>query len=221
MTTTSENEVLEYIFKGLKKDGQKMSIFTLNSEIIVAAQKNNHFKQVLNNASLGLPDSIGVIWAGNLLGKKIPGRITGVDVMEKLCQRAAKEGFTVGLIGGKPKVAERTAECLVHKYPGLRVNFAGSEGKIPKTDMLFVAFGFPKQELWIAQNLSKLPVKMAMGVGGAFDFLSGDIPRAPKWLQTLGFEWLFRLIVQPWRLRRQVALLTFIFMVIEERIKTR
>ncbi|MFH1536204.1 MAG: WecB/TagA/CpsF family glycosyltransferase [Patescibacteria group bacterium] len=86
-------------------------------------------------------------------------------------------------------------------------------------DILFVAFGSPKQEEWIAKNLPQLPVKIAVGVGGAFDYISGKIPRAPLWIQKSGFEWLYRLIRQPWRLKRQLALLEFIFLIFKEKIK--
>jgi N-acetylglucosaminyldiphosphoundecaprenol N-acetyl-beta-D-mannosaminyltransferase len=88
-------------------------------------------------------------------------------------------------------------------------------------DVLFVAFGAPKQELWISKNLDKLPVRVAIGVGGAFDYISGKIPRAPRWVQKLGFEWLFRLIIQPWRLKRQLALLEFIFLVLREKLASK
>ena len=90
---------------------------------------------------------------------------------------------------------------------------------IPKVDILFVAFGSPKQEIWIYENLEKLPVKVAIGVGGAFDFLSGKVKRAPNWVQRIGFEWLFRLINQPWRIKRQIALIKFIYLVLKERFK--
>ncbi len=120
-----------------------------------------------------------------------------------------------GVFGWRSGVAERTVERLKKRYPWINVAFAGSEwsekGFVNKRerviDILFVAYGIPKQEEWIYENLSKLPVKAAMGVGGAFDFLSGAVPRAPFLVRFLGFEWLFRLIVQPWRFRRQLALM--------------
>ena len=149
----------------------------------------------------------------------------------------------MGFLGGKDGVAEKTAECLQKKYPGLRVNFAGSEwpnemkdekGELKnreKTshlsflishlsiDILFVAFGVPKQEFWISDNLEKIPVKIAIGVGGAFDYISGRVKRAPEWIQNIGLEWLYRLIREPWRLKRQLALLEFIRLVIKEKVK--
>ena len=88
-------------------------------------------------------------------------------------------------------------------------------------DILFVAFGFPKQEQWIAENLDKIPVKVAMGVGGAFDYISGNVPRSPVFIRKLGLEWLFRLIIQPWRLKRQLALFKFIYLVLREKLKSK
>lgn len=93
-----------------------------------------------------------------------------------------------------------------------------SSVNIPKVDILFVAFGSPKQEIWIYENLDKLPVKVAIGVGGAFDFLSGKIKRAPFWIRKAGLEWLFRLINQPWRIKRQLALIKFVILILKEKL---
>lgn len=154
---------------------------------------------------------------------------TGTDLMDKLCQTSNENGFRIGLLGGRDLVAKRSADCLVKKYPDLNIVFAepgphvnieGSEEdqinnqKLPTMDLLFVAFGQSKQEKWIYKNLNRLPVKVAMGVGGAFDYISGQIPRAPMWMRNLGLEWLYRLIKQPWRIRRQLRLLEFIYLVV-------
>lgn len=158
---------------------------------------------------------------------------TGTDLMDRLCAQAEKKGYTVALLGGMDGVAQKTCECLKKLYPALKivyveagpkVNLDGEEmvgskdefekSKI-KADILFVAFGQVKQEMWIAKNLDKLDVKVAIGVGGAFDYLSGIVPRAPKFVRDLGFEWLFRLILQPWRVKRQLNLLKFIWLVVK------
>lgn len=99
-----------------------------------------------------------------------------------------------------------------------RSNYTLDARRYPLIDILFVAFGAPKQEFWISENLEKIPVKIAIGVGGAFDYISGRIPRAPFFVRKLGMEWLFRLILQPWRLKRQLALLEFIWLVIREKL---
>lgn len=161
---------------------------------------------------------------------------TGVDLMDRLCLEGSKKGFTVGLLGGKNGVAKKAAECLQKKYPKLKILIAedgpdiNQKGEViqdlrfknreqqllnfPKVDILFVAFGQIKQEKWIAHNLAKLPVKVMMGVGGAFDYLSGQVPRAPTFIRNLGLEWLFRLLIQPWRTKRQLQLFKFIYLII-------
>ena len=179
-----------------------------------------------------MPDGIGVLLAGQVLHKRLKERITGVDLMEMLCKGVAEKPITIGFLGAGPHVAEQAAECLREKYPSLKIVFAESgnpddetvlmiQDKLAKKEikhinLLFVAFGSPKQELWIAKNLDKLPIDVAIGVGGAFDFISGKTKRAPKWVRNIGFEWLFRLIIQPWRIKRQLSLITFTWLVFKE-----
>jgi len=215
------NEVLELIIKGLGKNNEKYYVVTPNPEILVLANEDPSYKKVLNGAKLALPDGIGVMMASRLLSKPLREVVHGVDLMEKLCKEVSKQPITVGFLGAGPHVAELTAECLREKYPELKINFTETEWNFAKkyseTDILFVAFGSPKQEIWIAENISKLPVKVAIGVGGAFDFVSGKVRRAPVFMQKLGLEWLFRLIIEPWRIKRQLKLIKFIFLVLKEK----
>lgn len=204
---------------GWLKGKTKHYIVTPNPEFLVAAQKDPVFKKILNDADLSIPDGVGLKLSG-----KVKNTVYGTDLMEKLVELSAENGFVVSFLGGKKGVAERCAECLKLRYPKLKISFASGgmevdeNGKmldhkfLPKADILFVAFGHIKQEKWIAQNLSKLDVKVAMGVGGAFDYISGLVPRAPLFIRSLGFEWLFRLIVQPWRVKRQMALIKYLLM---------
>lgn len=210
------NATISYIERG-----GKHYIVTPNPEFIVRAASDKTFRDILNNADIALPDGFGL----RLANTKLSHTVTGTDLMEALCRVCSEKGFTVGFLGGKDNIAIRLAECLKKKYPGLRVNFAASGGVIdssgeqrekilvPKTDILFVAFGHVKQEKWIAKNLPNLPVSVAMGVGGAFDYLSGTVPRAPRIIRKLGLEWFFRLIIEPWRIKRQTNLLKFIWQV--------
>ncbi len=217
-------------------------VVTPNPEMVVAAQKDLSFKKILNDADLSIPDGVGLKLSG-----KIKNTVSGTDLMERLVKLAAEKGFVTGFLGGKVGVAEKTAECLKKKYPGLKVGFAGNGGEVdndgrikekdlrfknndlriknhkssiinhqslPPSDILFVAFGHIKQEKWIANNLDNIPVKLAMGVGGAFDYLSGRVPRAPAWLRNLGFEWLFRLLIQPTRIKRQIALVKYLWLLV-------
>lgn len=194
------SEALEMVHQWLQKFGKKY-IVTPNPEFIMTAQKDLDFKKILNGADLSIPDGAGLKLSG-----KIENTVSGVDLMEKLVERSADWGVTVGLLGGSDGVANKTAECLQKKYPKIKISFTSP-------DLLFVAFGHPKQEKWIVKNLPKLNVKIAMGVGGAFDYLSGKVPRAPKWIRDLGFEWLFRLVVQPWRIKRQISLVKYLWLI--------
>lgn len=225
ITNNTETEILEYIYQTLKLpgDSRKLFITTPNPEIIMYALHHKAYLKLLNSSDIALPDGSGVFIAMGLLGNRLKERIPGVDFIEELCRRSHKNPVTMGLIGAGPGVAQLAAECLRKRYPGIQILFARQEWtaeleksiKIP-VDILFVAFGFPKQEEWIHANLERLPVRAAMGVGGAFDYISGTIPRAPFMVRAVGFEWLFRLIVQPWRIKRQLALIGFIGQVIKE-----
>ena len=248
-TQGSEKRILEEVMEKVENSTVSFYIVTPNPEMIVAAQSDVEFRKALNNAEVALADGVGVTVGAALLGKQGISRITGVDFMESLCKQAAEKGVSIGFLGGGDGVAERTSECLKKKYPGLKVVFVASEWsesgfvnaqavkdervkskedgiishKSPNRkqtiDLLFVAFGFPKQEFWMAKHIGKLPVKMMMGVGGAFDYLSGDVSRAPKYMRDLGLEWLFRLVSQPWRIKRQIALPKFILLVLGSMVK--
>jgi len=220
-TDATKEQVLEFIVTGLEKQTEKYYVVTPNPELLVIANKDSNYKTILNNAKLALVDGIGVVLAGKLLSKPLKERIHGVDLVEMLCREISKKPITVGFLGAGPNVAVKTAECLREKYVNLKISFTETEWdnakKYPETDILFVAFGSPKQEIWISENLNRLPAKVVIGVGGAFDFISGKVRRAPKFIRKLGLEWLFRLIIQPWRIKRQLKLITFIFLVIKEK----
>lgn len=206
------DEAVKTVEDWLEKS-EKHYIVTTNPEFLLIAQTDPKFKRILNNADLAVPDGNGL-----KIGTDIVCNTPGIDLMEELCKMAAEKGATVGFLGSKVGVAELTAERLKKKYPKLKVTFASDGSRLlapslPKTDLLFVALGAPKQEFWIAENLDKIPVKVAMGVGGSFDFISGKVPRAPKWLRDLRLEWLFRLIIQPWRIKRQIRLIKYLYLV--------
>lgn len=210
--------------------GNKDYIVTPNPEFIVYAQNDIQFRDTLNKATLAVPDGIGLIWASKILGNPLKERVAGVDLAEKALSLAAELGKTVFFLGGNGNTSQRAVEVMRVKYPGLRViscwpGDASSQGdqetleKIgtEKIGLLLVAYGHPKQEFWINRNLPKLEVGLAMGVGGAFDFWSGDISRASKWVRNLGLEWLYRLLRQPWRIKRQLALIKFGWLVLRSK----
>lgn len=196
---------VEVVVNWLKKPG-KHYIVTPNPEIIMMAQKDQQLKNILNNADLAIPDGVGL-----KLTTDIVMTTPGIDLMKELIKLAANQGLTIGFLGGRDGVAKKAAECLLRKYPKLKVTFAQSGGQVDQQcDLLFVALGAPKQEKWIAKNLPKLPVRVAMAVGGSLDYLSGRVPRAPQFIRKIGFEWLFRLVIQPWRIKRQLALVKYL-----------
>ncbi len=169
-----------------------------------------------------------------MLGQPFAQRVTGSDGIYRICERAAKEGWRVYLLGAKPGVAEQTAARLGALYPGLVVvgTCSGSptDDEWPEihqrliaaqADVLFVAFGHPRQDFWIDSHRHELPTAVALGVGGAFDFVAGISRRAPRWMQRLGLEWLYRLIYQPWRWRRMRVLPIFAWLVVAQALRQR
>jgi len=211
----SPEEIIEKI-EGFLSGGEQRYLVTPNPEFLVEAQKDQEFKKILNRAALSVADGVGLVLASRFLGRPLPKRLAGVDLMELICQRAAAKNWPVCFYGGQEGVAEMAADKLMKRYPGLQV-----ESKNPK--VLFVALGATKQEKWIAANLSKLPsVKLALGVGGAFDFISGRVRRAPKFVRTAGLEWLWRFLLEPWRAKRVFrAVAVFPWLVLKEKLSTR
>lgn len=205
-------------------DGGPHQIVTVNPEFVMAAQSDTEFRRVINTSSLALPDGVGVWWASRRLGQPFSERIPGVDLVERLADLSAQQGYRLFFLGAMPGVAAQTVDVLGSRYPGLSVvgTYAGSpraeeEETIvervteARPDILFVAYGAPAQDQWIARNLNRLGVPVCLGVGGSFDYIAGVRPRAPRWLRSLGLEWLHRLITQPWRWRRMLALPRFVW----------
>lgn len=205
-------------------------IVTVNTEFVMEARRNPAFRGVINGAALAVADGIGIVWATRLGKAPVPERITGTDTVVALAKRCAASGYRIFMLGAAPGVAEQAAERLKAVAPGLQV--AGTYGGSPapeedeailerlraaKADVLCVAYGAPAQELWIHRNRARLPVAVAMGVGGAFDFLSGRQRRAPRIMQRLGLEWLYRLYREPWRWKRMLAIPKFMCIVLLKR----
>lgn len=211
-------------------DGRPHQVVTVNPEFIMTAQEDPCFAHILSQADLNLPDGQGLIWAARLLGASLRERVTGVDTVLRLAELSAEKGYRLYLLGAAEGVAAAAARQLQVRFPGLEIAGTHAGSPLPEEDervvnwikrtnaqLLFVAFGAPHQEEWIARNLAHLGVPVAMGVGGAFDFVSGEAKRAPHWVQRMGLEWLHRLIYQPWRWRRMLALPRFVLLVLRER----
>lgn len=205
-----------------QREGGPRQIATVNPEFVMLARRDPAFAAVLRRADLNVPDGVGILWAARRLGRPLRERVGGADLMDRLCAQAAIQGWPVFLLGARDGVAVRAGDALVHRHPGLRI--AGAWAGSPRSEddadavarvraarprLLFVAYGAPAQDVWLARNLAACadgrPLT-GMGVGAAFDFLTGAQRRAPVWVQRMGLEWLYRLIRQPWRLRRQLAL---------------
>ncbi len=209
------------------EQGEKGYVVTANPEIIMRAQDAPEYRKILNAACMTWPDGVGVLMAGRFLGAPIPERVTGSDGVPLLAQRAAEQGWRVYLLGAAPGVAQRAAQVLQERYPGLQVVGAEPGDPRPEFDeemvrrinatrphLLLVAYGAPKQEQWMARNLPRLQVNVAIGVGGSLDFIAGVQKRAPVWVRRVGLEWLWRLVLEPWRWRRQLALPLFVWHVL-------
>ena len=197
-------------------------VYTPNSEIIMAAYKNNEFRDVLNNAELLTADGICVVYASKILGKPIAERAAGYDIACEVLERIKGTSHSVFLFGGKPGVAEIAEEKLKEHYPGLVI--AGKRNGYFKpedeedivneinttgADLVFVCLGAPKQELWIDKYKDKLTAKVAMGIGGSLDVFAGTALRAPEFYCKHGLEWFYRLMKQPSRAGRMLALPKF------------
>ena len=202
-------------------------IITVNTEFVMAAQHDTAFRHAINSAALVIADGIGVVWATHFVHMPAPERITGTDTLVELAKRCARKGYRLYLLGAAPGVAQQAGARLQVLAPGLELagTYAGSPAqdeedaiieriRAADADVLCVAYGAPTQDLWIRRNLSRLPVAVAMGVGGAYDFLSGRQRRAPSIMQHMGLEWLYRLYREPWRWRRMLAIPRFMLQVI-------
>lgn len=214
---------------GFVNSGYLHRVVTLNPEYLYRAQKQRELLDIVNASDLVTPDGIGIVWGCRIAGYPVVERVTGIDLMLNLCKRAASLGFRVFLLGAAPKVAEEAAQKLRERYPGIEIAgthhgyFEEHESiriakEISKTNaqILFVALGAPKQEMWISKYQPQANVPVAIGVGGSFDVISGRAKRAPLWVQRIRAEWLYRLMQDPSRIKRQLVLPKFAWLVFKK-----
>jgi N-acetylglucosaminyldiphosphoundecaprenol N-acetyl-beta-D-mannosaminyltransferase len=206
-----------------------------NAQLITLSQKDELFAEALQQADLSVPDGMSVVLASKLLGVPIPERVTGGDLMERMCAESAHYGFRVFFLGGLPGAAEMAAFNLRRRYPGLNIcgtycppfGFENDPAELfwiekvveeARPDLLCVAFGAPKQEIWMQRHRGRLHVGVILPVGAAFDTQAGLQRRAPQWMQRNALEWLFRLMMEPRRLWRRylVGNTCFIFLVLRQ-----
>ena len=218
--TDNYDELIKKLFKRIDNK-EKSLVVAINPEKLMKAKEDRSLKDLLNRAEFQIPDGIGVILASKLNKGNIKSRVTGIDMMDRIVREAAKTGKSIFLYGAKPGVADQAAQALRSKYPSLKI--AGTQDgyeqdnekviqKINevKPEILFVAMGSPRQENWIEANRDRLYPSLYQGVGGSFDVLAGNVKRAPKLFLNTGTEWLYRLMKEPTRIKRQMALPIFL-----------
>ncbi len=217
-------------FKYLLEENRFSMIFTPNTEIIMVAKRDIELKDVLIASDMNIPDGIGLVIASKLHNLGIPERVTGVDMMDKILNFCNCTKKSIYILGGKPGVAEAAIDNMSSQYPNIEIKgfhhgYFKSEDEMKvvdkinekKPDVLFVSLGAPRQEKWIYKHRKILNTKIAMGVGGSIDIWAGTAKRAPKIFQSLGLEWFYRLLKEPWRAKRMMSLPQFLIQVISTR----
>ncbi len=209
-------------------------VVTSDTPSIVRAHDDAEYQEIVQAADMVTADGRGVLWMARVLGLPVTERVSGVDLVERICARARDKGYSVYFLGAMPGVAEEAARALETRCPGLKI--AGiqhgyftpeEEPEIvrqiaaAKPDIIFVALGAPRQEKWIHQHMTELQVPVAIGVGGSLDVFAGRVPRAPQWMQKMGLEWLYRVLREPKRLPRMWALPRLLWMTLWEALRKR
>lgn len=215
----------------LAESGTGAQVVTLGTEMVVYAQRDPAFRAVVNAAALSLCDTVGLLLVARKRGSHLRERVAGIELIGPVCAEAARSGAPIYLFGSAPSVAERAAAELLRRYPGLVI--AGTrDGYFPENDserialairdsgakILFVGLGSPRQEFWIAKHARTAGVGVALGIGGSLDVISGTVQRAPAAWRQMNLEWLYRLVREPNRWRRQLALPHFIWLVLLESV---
>jgi len=213
--------------RGFLTDGRPHLVVTLNPEMAMRAQRDPDLRTALKEAHLVVADGTGIVWAARRLGRPLPGRVPGVDLVDRLLAHGRKDGLRVFLLGARPGVAERAAERLESSGSGLVV-VGTHHGYFPpsaedevvaqvsrtRPDLLLCGMGSPRQEILLARHLDRLAVPVCIGVGGAIDVLAGSVSRAPAWVQRAGLEWAYRVLRQPTRAPRLAGLARFVWAVL-------
>ncbi len=218
------------IAERLTADEGVSAVFTPNPEIIMCAGEDEELRGILNNADLCTADGIGVVYGAKILGEPVPERVAGFDLACALLERLAKSGDGVFLFGAKPGVAERAKANLEEKYPGIVVSgtrngYFGPEDEAGIVEeinqsgakVLLVCLGAPKQEKWIAKHKAELKVNLCLGVGGTLDVLAGEVKRAPEIFIKLNLEWAYRILKNPSRIGRFMALPKFVIEILKNK----
>jgi N-acetylglucosaminyldiphosphoundecaprenol N-acetyl-beta-D-mannosaminyltransferase len=211
-------------------------VAVVNVAKLVKMRSDEELKESVLAADLIGADGVPLVWASQLLGNPLPGRVNGTDLMYKLLERADEKGYRLFFLGAKEQVLQRALDVVRKAYPGVKIAgshhgyFTAAEEvaivdriRTAQADILFIAFGTPQKELWVKRYLAAMEVPIVHGVGGSFDVLAGVIPRAPLWMQRSGLEWLFRLIQEPRRMWRRYLVTngTFLVLFLSQLIRSR
>lgn len=213
--------------------GSTRIVVTVNPEILMAARRDPVLAEILAQAAMVVPDGIGVVLASRLAGRPVPERVPGVDLLMVLLERCAGLGLRPFLLGARPEIIERAVRKVKQKFPRLelagwhdgyfRMDDPGPVRQVAASGahLLFVGMGAERELRWLYENRHAINVPVAMGVGGSFDVISGAIPRAPLWMQRCHLEWFYRLVIEPRRWRRQLAIPQFVWAVLVEQLLRR
>ncbi|HBS57745.1 MAG TPA: glycosyltransferase [Firmicutes bacterium] len=219
-------ETVERVTAFIRQRGPHI-IVTANAEMVMQATRDDELHKILVGADLVLADGIGVVWAARYQGSPLPERVAGADLVNRLLKMAAAQGYKIFFLGAAPGVAEEAAQRVCSLYKNIVLCGTQDGYFTPDTepaviaaikeaspDILLAGLGVPRQEKWLWKHKDLLGVPVCIGVGGVFDVLAGVTRRAPVWMQKSGLEWLYRLVKQPWRIGRMMALPRFVLRVL-------
>ncbi len=227
---TTLERMIEKLSGHVQKN-ERTFVVTANPEIVLYAYEDKNYKKYLDKANYITADGIGIVKAAGLLGHPLPERVTGFDMFMKLLKLANEKRLSIYLLGAQAEVLNTAIVKISNQFPS--INIVGShhgffdwnaetipnEIKRLEPDFVFVALGCPRQEKWISENIHKFNKGVFMGIGGSFDVLAGAVKRAPIAWQKLNIEWLYRLLQQPTRWRRMLALPNFAIKVLKQKVK--
>jgi len=217
-------EQVEKLIESYLNSKETKTIMTPNPEMVMEAQKNEKLMKALNKADLVIPDGVGLIIASKIKKKGLKERVTGIDTMEQILQISNQNKNRIFFLGGKPGVASKATEVIKNTYKDIEIS--GSHHgyfsndvteeildriEAVQTEVLLVGLGFPRQEIWIDENRHRLSCKIVMGIGGCLDVYAGKVKRAPVAFQKMNLEWFYRLLKEPWRIKRMTVLPKFLW----------
>lgn len=205
-------------------------IVTADASMAVIARRDRELAQIVENADIVTPDGAGILQASRLLRMPLASKVSGVDMVGDVCRLSAEKGYKIFFLGAAPGVADEAACNLEAKYPDAKIVGARdgyfkpadepqivAQIKAASPDVLFVAFGIPKQEKWITKYKAELGVPVSVGIGGSFDVYSGRVKRAPVWMQNCSLEWLYRLMSNPKKITKVMTLPKFAILVLKQK----